>query len=314
MPLPFALDHVNLWVLEDGDGWAQVDTGLGNDDNRALWEQLLAGDLAGRPFTRLLCTHYHPDHMGLAGWLEGRIGVPLTATLGEWSSARMSWLDTGPDHIAHKLAHYRRLGYSDEQLAQMQAGGNVYRSRIAPPPADFRRISDGDRISIGGREWRVMTFGGHSPEHACFWCEEAKILIAGDQVLPKISPIVGIWPDEPFTDQLSLFLAALERLKELPEDTLVLPAHGHPFRTLGARCEELARHHEERLDAIAAACPEPATVLDIQRVVFRRPLDQHQTAFASAEILAHLRRLELDGRVRRLADGAAPWRFEAVRG
>jgi glyoxylase-like metal-dependent hydrolase (beta-lactamase superfamily II) len=292
MPLPFALDHINLWALEDGDGWALVDSGLGNDETRALWGRLFDGPLAGRRVTRLIATHCHPDHMGLAGWLTQRFGVDLTATLGEWTTGRMLWLETGDDYAANQIEYYRRAGYSEDLLAGIRERRNTYRTRIDAIPPRFTRLQSGESLVVGGRRWRMIEGGGHSPEHACLYSAEAGVLISGDQVLPRISPIVGVWPQEPDAEPLSLFLDALERLKaEVPADTLVLPSHGLPFRGLHGRVVELQQHHAERLERTLSACDRPVTALDVLKVLFRRPLDPHQTGFATGESVAHLHHL-----------------------
>ncbi|MCR6632433.1 MAG: MBL fold metallo-hydrolase [Magnetospirillum sp.] len=307
MPLPFALDHVNLWLLRDGDGWAVVDTGMGDDRTKALWEGLLAGPLEDRPLTRVISTHFHPDHMGLAGWLCPRFGIPLTATQGEWSAGRLDWLDE--DH-RHLRDHYRKAGCDDAFLLRV---GNTYRPRVVPIPPSFSRIADGERLAIGGREWVVMTFGGHSPEHACLWCPQAGVLIAGDQMLPRISPTVGVWPREPDAEPLSRFLAGLERLQALPASTLVLPSHDWPFATLHQRCAQLRIHHIKRLRQTRACCARPATASQVLATLFPRPLDDHQTTFAVAETLAHLNHLVGTGELRRVGHGQddAPWSFAA---
>jgi len=315
LPLPFALDHINVWLIKDGPGWALVDTGIGTEESCALWERLLAGPLAGRRFTRLICTHFHPDHMGLAGWLTERLGIPLTTSRGEWAEGRDGWFVATADRIDAKLGHYRRLGFTEAQIEPLRRAGSVYRSRISPPPEQFEAVADGDSVSIDGAEWRVMTFGGHSPEHVCLWCPERSILVAGDQILPTISPVVGVWPDSAESaDPLALFLAGLERLARLPADTLALPAHGAAFRTLGERCAALAEHHRDRLAKITAACDAPATVTGIVGRVFTRPLDAHQTAFAAAEILAHLVPLVAERRVIRDDSGSGTWTFTRAAG
>ena len=309
LPLPFALDHVNLWLLADGDGWVLVDSGFGDEDGCARWEDLLAGPLAGRRFTRLICTHSHPDHMGLAGWLAGRLGVTLLTSRGEWEEGRQSWFADPADLLTRKLAHYHRLGYPPERLEAMRQGGDIYRSRISPPPDRFEPLAEGDEVRIGDGVWRVLTFGGHSPEHVCLWNPEADILIAGDQILPTISPVVACWPDAPESDPLHQFLDGLAALRRLPAETLVLPAHGMPFRRLRERCDDLAEHHRRRLAAIAAACTTPATGFEIVTALFTRPLDIHQQGFAGGEILAHLNRLEADGQIHRTDSPAGVWRF-----
>ncbi|MBC7908479.1 MAG: MBL fold metallo-hydrolase [Rhodospirillaceae bacterium] len=300
MALPFALDHINLWLLEDGDGWAIVDTGVNDEATRAAWVTVLAG----KRVTKLICTHFHPDHMGLAGWLAQRHQVPLTATLGEWSFGRMLTLDVGDDYHANQVEHYRRAGYGEDLLAGVRQRSGAYGTRVAPLPASISDIRDGSRIIIGGRLWQVVEGRGHSPQHACLWCAEAGVLISGDQVLPRISPIVGVWPQQPDDDPLRDFLTSLDTLKQLPDDALVLPSHGLPFLGLHARCDDLIRHHETRLTQLLEAATEPTTALDLAHVLFRRALDPQQLGFAMGETLAHANCLIERGLLKRdLKDG-----------
>ena len=310
MPLPFALDHINLWALDDGDdGLTLVDSGLGNDETRALWEVLLAGPLAGRTPSRLIATHFHPDHMGLSGWLCRRLGIELTASLREWLFGRMLWLEDSEEFTANQVAYYRRIGFDDEQLEGVRSRGNTYRSRIDLIPVRLVGIRHGDTLEIGGRSWRMIEGGGHSPEHACLYCAESGILISGDQVLPRISPIVGVWPQQPDAEPLSLFLDALTRLRELPAETLVLPSHGLPFRGLHIRIDELLAHHAERLERTLSACAEPVTALQVLRVLFKRELDAHQLGFATGETLAHLHHLMKPASVVRELGADGIWRY-----
>lgn len=304
MALPFALDHINLWLLKDGDGWAAVDTGVDDATTRQAWERVLRG----RRLTRLVCTHFHPDHMGLAGWLARGHGVELTATLGEWSFGRMLTLETGADYAANQVGHYRCAGLGEELLEGVRGRVGSYKTRVAPLPPRIATIKDGSRLTIGGRQWRVIVGRGHAPEHACLWCEEANVLISGDQILPRISPIVGVWPQQPDDDPLGDFLASLEKLKTLPADALVLPSHGLPFRGLHVRADELLRHHAQRLDDLRAASV-PATALELSRALFRRELDAQQMGFAVGETLSHANHLVALGEWRRDVREDGVWLF-----
>lgn len=311
MALPFALDHINLWLLADGDGWAVVDTGVNDDGTRAAWDSVLAG----KRVTRLVCTHFHPDHMGLAGWLAERHGVALTATLGEWSFGRMLTLETGDDYADNQIEHYRRAGFGPDLLEGVRGRVGSYRGRVAPLPTSISTIKHGSRLAIGGRDWRVVVGRGHAPEHACLWCEELGVLISGDQILPRISPIVGVWPQQPDDDPLGDFLASLETLKQLPADTLVLPSHGLPFRGLHARADDLLRHHAQRLDLLRAAVSNtlgPATALELSRTLFRRELDPQQMGFAVGETLSHANHLVALGEWARTVRDDGVWLFGAA--
>lgn len=297
MPLPFALDHINLWLVEDGDGWAIVDTGVASNLTRELWETVVAQPrLRGQPVTRLICTHFHPDHMGLAGWLCERFGIEMWTTQGEWLTGLALSLDTSDAFTEASAAFYRSAGFTAEQMAKVRARGNAYAGRVAPIPRSYRRIADGQEITLGRRTWRVMVGQGHAPELAALYCAEDGVLISGDQILPRISPNVSLWPSEPEADPLGLFLHSLQAFGQLPPDTLVLPSHGLPFYGLRARVAELASHHVDRLEDTLAACRErPMSGADLIPVLFPRALDDHQLFFAIGEVLAHVRRLEEEG-------------------
>jgi glyoxylase-like metal-dependent hydrolase (beta-lactamase superfamily II) len=309
MPLPFALNHINLWLLDDADGLTVVDTGVGLAPTRELWERLFAGELAGRPIARVLVTHFHPDHMGNAEWLTRRFGVELWCPQAEWLMAQLAWQGMGGNDSAKRLDHYRRHGVGRDQIESFRERGNHYRQLVPTVAPQFRTVREGDLVVIGGRPWHAFTVLGHAPEHACLFCPEANVLISGDQVLPKITTNVSVWPDQPRGNPLRLYLDSLPRFRPLPADTLVLPSHGLPFRGLHHRLDYLRGHHEERLAQTVDAIAEPRTAAELVPVLFRRQLDTHQLGFAIGETLAHLHYLEAEGQAARHVEADGIHRF-----
>ncbi len=299
LALPFALDHINLWLLDDGEGCTLIDAGYGDARTRAIWEALLAGPLAGRPIRRILATHFHPDHLGQAGWLCRKLGVPLLMTRTEWLTGRMLQLDTSPEFVEAGLAQDRRAGLPEALVRRRAERGNAYRLGVTPVPATIELLADGDRLEIGGTVWQVIVGRGHAPEMATLFSAERRILIAADQLLPRITPVVGIWPTTPERDPLGAFVESLDRFDDLPWDTLVLPSHERPYRGLHPRLAGLRAHHEARLARTAELCARLTTVAEVMAGLFDRELDLHQTGFAVAETLAHLRALERRGAIRR---------------
>ena len=304
MPLPFALDHINLWALEDGDGWTLVDSGIGSEATRELWQAQLVHLLAGRPVKNVIVTHYHPDHMGNAAWLVERTGAELHMTTGEFLSAHAAHADLGGFDRANTLALFVKNGLDAATIPEGARQGNFYARSVPTLPRRYRRLMDGDRIAIGGHEWQVITVFGHAPEHAALWCESLGVLISGDQVLPRITTNVGVWGNQPEANPLKLFLDSLGSFAHLPEDTLVLPSHDRVFRGLHARIAQLHEHHRVRLDRLAEAAAQPITAFEALPLLFKRKLDEHQMGFAMGEAIAHLHYLEEAGRVRRVRDGA----------
>ena len=302
MPLPFKLDHINLWLLQDDDGWAIVDTGIGNAGTRALWEKLLA---ARNNIKRVIVTHYHPDHAGNAAWLCERFGVELWMTQGEYLTAHAVRTASAGYTGEAVLKVFRSNGLDEQRHAGMQGRSNRYAELVPEFPLSYRRIIEGDRVRIGQNDWRAFVGHGHAPEHLSLFSENLNAVIAGDMLLSTISTNVSVWSIDPQGDPLRLFLESLARYRELPADVLVLPSHGRPFRGAHARVEQLESHHQARLAELMQSLGEPKSAGDLLGVLFRRPLDAHQTFFAMGEAIAHLHYLYYAGRVKRVpgADG-----------
>ena len=270
-PLPFRLDHVNVYLIEDGDGLALVDAGIDDPPSRAAWEALLAGPLRGRSLTRVIVTHFHPDHVGLAGWLCERFGLKLAMSETEYLIALNIRLDPQGLKSEPYRSFYRSHGLTEESTELLLGNGLQYLRMVSPPPRTFLRLIAEDRLKIGGREFQVMTGAGHSPEQVMLYSEADNLLLSGDQVLAKISPNVSVEAMDPEGDPLGAYLRSLETLKGLPEDVLVLAGHNLPFVGLRARANELIAHHEARCMAILEACKErPQTVAELVPVIFGR--------------------------------------------
>lgn len=313
MPLPFALDHINLWVLDEGESWTLVDTGLHSDETKALWRQLFGGPLAGKPVGRLLVTHHHPDHFGLAGWLCEEAEAPLW--MGEVEFNFGSWLYHLPDedYSPRLKAYYIRQGLAIETATKLTSRGNLYRGRCGPPPVSVEHLQLGGKIEAGGRSWTIVPGHGHVEGHACLYAEADDIFIAGDQLLPKISPNVSVhaWNDQ--ADPLTAFIETQRRLAAtLSDASLILPSHGQPFFGGSTRALQLVEHHAERLDRAEEACrTKPLSAYETIPALFNRQLDDHQLFFALGESLAHLNHLAVMGRASEVEVGGV-LRFQAT--
>lgn len=312
-PLPFALDHINLWLLADDAGWTVVDTGLGVRPSQKIWKALLAEQLDGKPLTRVVVTHYHPDHLGLAGWLEQETGAQVLISRGEWSLAKLICHSPEEETVTRLKTFLGSHGLGGDALEKVAGKGNGFRRVVQPLPVDPVFLAAGEPLTIDGKSWVIHVGCGHSPEHLCLYREEDHLLISGDQVLPAISSNLNVRAAEPDADPVTDFVTSLEALRDnLPADTLVLPAHGLPFRGLGARVDALVRHHEEQLDRVQAACQsQPMSAFDMLPVLFQRPLDVQQLMFAMGESIAHLNCLMRQGRVER-QQVSGTWMFNCL--
>lgn len=309
MPLPFALDHINLWLLADGDGWTVVDTGYNVEETRDIWEKALEKITGGAPITRIVCTHFHPDHMGLAGWFAETHGAPLWMTYTEWLQAHVAVSETLTHDFDRWVEFYRDNGAP----AEMTDGFREVRRAFQDPwyrlPETVRRIQDNEKFDIGGRTWQVITGGGHTHEHASLWCADLNVLISGDQILPRISSNISLWYTEPDGDPLRHYFDSFGKFRHLPQDALVLPSHDYPFRGLHARLDDLRQHHQERLDAAFEICETPHTATDIIPALFSRKIGVFEFGFALGETLAHLNYLVSDGQLVRRRDEDGLIRF-----
>lgn len=308
LPVPGSLKHINVWVLEDEGGVALVDTGLDIPACREAWEGLLEGPLAGRSVSRIVVTHFHPDHIGLAGWLCDRFEARLWMTREEWLFARMLAADLRDAPPAEAIAYWRAAGWDADRIdAESAKGWGRFAAAVTPVPVSFVRMRDGDTIRIGRRDWRVVTGSGHCPEHACLVDEAGKLMIAGDQVLPRITSNVSLSLSEPEADPLGDWLHSIDRLRALPADLLVLPSHGEPFTGLHARLDALETGHRDRLDALHRHLGEPRRAVDCFPVLFGRKIDDKVAGLATGEALAHLRHLEVEGRAVRGVEDGVHW-------
>ncbi len=312
MPLPFALDHINLWLLEEADGWTIVDTGYGVTATWELWEGHFAGIMAGRPVKDIVVTHYHPDHIGSAHWLAQRTGAPMWMTTSEFLSAHAAHDDTAGFDRATGVAFFIANGLDATRMPERLRSGNGYARGVPEIPRTYRRMMHGDTLRFGGRDWEVITVFGHAPEQATLHCRELGVLISADQVLPRITSNVGVWGNQPEADPLTQFLGSLSRLGHLPDETLVLPSHERVFQGLHPRIAMLHEHHEERLARLLEGCAAPITAYEALPLLFRRKLDDHQMMFAMGEAVAHLHYLQRRGKVVREVDAAGVRRFRAA--
>lgn len=308
LPLPFRLDHVNVYFLEDDDGWYIVDTGISNRDTKAAWQALLDGPMAGQRIKGLIVTHYHPDHIGLAGWLCETLDIPMLTSRTSFMSCMTFAHSPSILEASEYSRFYARHGMSPEIAALVSTQGHDYLRMLSLPPHTYLRLHAGQEMTIGGRRFEVLTGDGHCPEQIMLYAPEHGILLAADQVMEKITPNISVMAFEPSGNPLGDFIASLTALQaEVSPDVLVLPGHRLPFVGLHERCRALADHHEERCELIDAACAvAPASANDLVPVLFHRPLGPHELSFAFSETLAHLNymvaRRQLDWLV--AADGA----------
>ena len=313
LPLPMKLDHVNCYALDDGDGWTLIDTGMASARSRGIWERLLAGPLAGRPVRRVLVTHHHPDHVGLAGWFIAK-GAELLMPRTGWLLARMLTLDVQDVAPPESLSFYRRAGMDAGLLAARAVERPFnFADCVAPLPLGFTRVTEGQALRLGGRDWTVRMGDGHAPEHATLWADDGDLVIGGDQLLPSISPNLGVYPTEPGADPVGDWIRACARLAPYAtDDQLVLPGHKLPYTGLPVRLRQMTDNHTSGLDRLLLALTEPLTAAACFGALYRREIGAGEYGLALVEAVAHLNHLHRAGRVRRWLDPQGAWLWQAT--
>ncbi len=309
LPLPFKLDHINVWAIDTGDGWVVVDTGLNSPDTVADWLALMAEGPLARPLQGVIATHMHPDHVGLAGWFTRRAGVPLSMTRTEYLTCRVLHADTSREAPPDGVRFHREAGWSEAAVEAYRSRFGSFGKFIHALPDSYRRLQDGQRLRLGSHDWQVIVTAGHSPEHASLYCAQLDVLIAGDQVLPRISSNVSVYPNEPLANPLQDWFDSLELLRaRVPDSVLVLPAHNEPFHGLHARLQQLRASQQRALGALCEQLARgPLRTVDSFAALFGRPIgegDPGQLSLATGEAAACLNYLIAQGQVRRQVDGA----------
>jgi glyoxylase-like metal-dependent hydrolase (beta-lactamase superfamily II) len=298
LPLPFDLNHINVWLLQDGTDWTIVDTGIASDESKDAWRQVFNGVMAGRRASQVIATHLHPDHIGCAGWLTRKFDADLHMTREEYMLARVLVADTGKPAPEEGVRFYRAAGFPEDELEAYRKRFGFFGRLVSRLPESYLRLHENDVLHIGKNRWRVLIGRGHSPEHACLLCEDANLLIAGDQVLPTISANVSVWPTEPEANPLRYWLRSLAHIKsQIPADVVVLPAHGKPFQGAHERIEAIIDEHRSRLDDLREFCEEPCRAIDTFAVLYKRRVPGSHTMMATGEAIAHLHYLIAEGEV-----------------
>ncbi|MDX2233741.1 MAG: MBL fold metallo-hydrolase [Hyphomonadaceae bacterium] len=314
MPLPFALEWINLWLIEDGPGFAIVDTGVATEQTREHWRAVFADVMGGRPVTRVICTHMHPDHIGLAGWITRKFDCRLWISRLEYITCRMLAADTGREAPEDGVNFFRAAGWDEDSLDSYRVRFGGFGKMVSRLPDSYRRLEDGETIDIGGRPWRIISGNGHSPEHICLWQRDLNVFISGDQVLPRISSNVSVFPTEPDGDPLADWLSSCAKLRDaIDGDPLVLPAHNEPFVGIHARLTHLIVGHERALTRLhKRLSQEERRVVDLFGALFARPIGKDLLNMASGETIAHLNCLIQRGLVARTRGPDGVDRYRAV--
>ncbi|WP_282127458.1 MBL fold metallo-hydrolase [Roseobacter litoralis] len=312
LPLPMKLDHVNIYALDEGDSWTVVDTGFASRRTKAIWRTLMDGPLQGKPITRVIVTHHHPDHVGLAGWLQSEFGAELLTTRTAWLFSRMLTLDEQAVPSDESIAFYQSAGMDPEVLARRRVERPFnFADVVAPMPLGFTRLKQGDVIEFGGRQWDIHTGNGHAPEHATFWSRDDNLVIAGDQILPSISPNIGVYATEPMADPIGDWLESCERFAAIARpDHLVLGGHKLPFTGLPMRLSQLIDNHQGALSRLLAFIDTPKAAGECFAPLFKRRIGDGEYGLALVEAVAHVSHLYQSGLATRTLRGDGAWVYQ----
>ncbi|HAZ80274.1 MAG TPA: MBL fold metallo-hydrolase, partial [Porticoccaceae bacterium] len=289
MPLPISLNHINLWMLEEQDGWTLVDTGMATEDTKALWEEIFSTHLNSKPVKQVIVTHMHFDHLGLAGWLVEKWGATLCMSRTEYLSSRVIINEIKSDPPEATVAFFRAAGVEESILDEFKVRFNNRSDFVSPLPSHYKRLTDNQVLQIGSLQWTVIIVEGHSPEHICLHCKSLNIMIAGDQILPRISPNISVRPDEPRANPLHNFLRSCESLKNrLNKDVLILPSHGDPFYGVHLRLQDMINEHKKGLQDLLEFCSQPRSVAEVFPILFKSKINIGNMVIAVGEAVANL--------------------------
>ena len=308
MPLPFMLGHMNLWMLLDQGGIAIVDTGINSKTSRGVWESAIRDHMDAATVTRVVVTHLHPDHVGCAGWLTREHDVELWMTREEYLLCRILVADTGRHAPDAGVRFYKAAGFPEVALLRYQEMFGMFGKYVAELPESYHRMQDGEHLAIDGTDWEIIVGRGHSPEHACLYDAEQNLVISGDQILPTISSNVSVYPTEPHANPLKDWIDSLTAMKaRLPDDVLVLPAHGKPFRGAHERLDALIEEHMTGLSKLFDLCDEPRRAIDVFPALFKAEISDGNLIMATGESIAHLNYLLADGSLEAELDEDVLW-------
>lgn len=301
MPLPFALRWVNAYLLQGDGEYCLIDAGLATPDAEAFMLQgLVAAGISPPQLSTMVLTHAHPDHIGLAGRFQQASGAPVFMLRMERQRMQGIWAAEDSQAVESVSTYYIKYGMPPEESA-LEKGAMAATRRLVTVPQQVTSLEEGQQVRLAGELYEVIWTPGHADGHICLWRASDGVLIAGDHILPRISPNISLYPNSR-PNPLQDYLDSLKKVRDLPA-RLVLPGHGFPLTGLAARADELAKHHQERIEETMQIVAEVqgasgASTYQVAEGLFAGRLDSLQNRrFAFAEALAHLEYLRFEGRL-----------------